>query len=116
MLVYEFALTPDVFDYSQVKADPKFDIILIQILRGLFDNSVLADLHGGEWAKSIKERIRRLSPTVQADVVQCLNTLVDRHRIIRYPRWLKIVPTTATDWANVALDSHQRSAFYGIIC
>src|ERR671925_365444 len=51
----------------------------------------------------------------EGKVIACLNTLHDRHRLVRHPRRMQSDPTADSEWLELALESHQRLPFHGII-
>jgi hypothetical protein len=63
----------------------------------------------------MEHRLARLSPGLRDKVIACLNTLHDRHRLVRHPRRIQGNPTADSEWLELALESHRRIPFYGII-
>jgi hypothetical protein len=115
-VLYEFAMTPDVFDTTVVDADPTLGIVLVQLLRGMCDNGLIANLHRDRWARHVMEhRLTRLSPALRDKVIACLNTLHDRHRLVRHPRRMQGDPIVDGEWLELALESHRRIPFHSII-
>lgn len=115
-MLYEFAMTPDVFDTTVVDGDPALGVILVQLLRGMCDNGLIANLHRDRWVRHVMEhRLTSLSPSLRDKVITCLNTLHDRHRLVRHPRRMQGDPTTDSEWLESILESHRRIPFHGII-
>lgn len=114
-MLYEFAMTPDVFDATAVDLNPALGVILVQLLRGMCDNGLIANLHKNRWLGYVKDRIERLSPGLKDKIFTCFNTLHDRHRFVRHPRRLAGDPASANDWLELALESHRRIPFHGIV-
>jgi hypothetical protein len=115
-VLYEFAMTPDVFETSVVDGDPTLGVVLVQLLRGMCDNGLIANLHRDRWARHVKEdHLTRLSPALRDKVIACLNTLHDRHRLVRHPRRMQGDPTADGEWLELALESHRRIPFHSII-
>jgi hypothetical protein len=115
-VLYEFAMTPDVFDTTVVDDDPTLGVALVQLLRGMCDNGLIANLHRDRWARHVMEhRLKRLPPTFRDKVITCLNTLHDRHRLVRHPRRMQGDPTADSEWLELALESHRRIPFHGIL-
>jgi hypothetical protein len=115
-VLYEFAMTPDVFDATVVDSDPTLGVILVQLLRGLCDNGLIANLHRDRWIRHVREhRLVGLSPSLRDKVISCLNILHDRHRLVRHPRRMQGDPTADSEWLELALESHRRLPFHGII-
>ena len=44
-MLYEFAMTPDLFDASVIDTNDSANIILVELLRGIAENGLLANLH-----------------------------------------------------------------------
>ena len=115
-MLYEFAMTPDVFDTSVVGSDQALSVILVELLRGIADNGLLANLHKDRWARHVKEdRIERLSQSLKDKIIACLNDLHDRNRVVRHPRRMAGDPANDSEWLDLALESHKRVPFYGIV-
>jgi hypothetical protein len=115
-VLYEFAITPDVFDSAVIETDQALRITVIEILRGLSENGLLANLHKDAWVRFVEEeRLSKLSPGLRDKILSCLKILRDRNRLVRHPRSLSTVPVSDLDWLMLAVDSHHRKAFHGII-
>jgi hypothetical protein len=107
-------MTPDLFDPVIVGANPQLEIILVQLLRGMCDNGLMANLHNEGWHNHIMTRLRGLSPDLQHRVIECLNTLYDRNRLVTHPAWAGGDPADDHDWLDLALTSHRVVPFYSI--
>lgn len=115
-MLYEFAMTPDVFGATVVERDAALGVILVELLRGMCDNGMIANLHKDRWIRHVREdRVRGLSSGLKDKVITCLNALHDRHRLVRHPRRMAGDPATDNDWLNLALESHGRIPFHGIV-
>jgi hypothetical protein len=115
-VLYEFAMTPDLFDASIANTDGTASIILVEILRGIAENGLLANLHKDRWLRHVTEnRVTSLSPALRDKVLTCLSVLYDRHRLVRHPKCMTGVPGTDQAWLNLALDSHDRIPFHAIV-
>src|SRR5262245_24601346 len=96
IVLYEFALTQDVFDADMIEDDPVHGVTLVQVLRGMCDNGMIANLHRDKWIKHLQEeRIPYLSPSLKDKILVCLTTLNDRHRLVRHP--LRVAGDPSTD-------------------
>lgn len=114
-LLYEFAITPDVFDGS-VTADEASETQLKQILKGVQENGIIADLHRSRWSQHVQDkRAPSLRPEVRDRVLTLLQSLHDRHRIVRHPRRLEGDPASDEQWLELAIASHRRIPFTQII-
>jgi hypothetical protein len=115
-VLYEFAMTPDLFDASVIGADSSLSTILVTLLRGFADNCLLANLNKDGWIRHVREnRIETLPPSLKDKLITCLNVLHDRHRLVRHPRRTTGDPVSDNDWLELALESHKRLAFHGIV-
>lgn len=115
-MLYEFAMTPEVFDQSVHGSDTSLGIILVEILRGISENGLLANLNKDRWARHVvDERTVNLSPGLRDKVIACLNALESRHRLVRHPKRPNGNPTTDMEWLELALASHSKVPFHAII-
>jgi len=115
-VLYEFAMTPELFDASVVNTDSKAETILVELLRGVAENGLLANLHKGRWLRHVTDkRATTLSPALRDKVFACLSVLYDRHRLVRHPKCMAGDPSTDMDWLNLALKSHGRIRFHAIV-
>lgn len=115
-MLYEFAMTPDLFDASVLNTDSRSGIVLVQLLRGIAENGLLANLHKDRWVRHVvDERIATLSPELRAKILKCISMLHDRHRLVRHPKCLTSDPLTDPEWLDLAFESHDRIPFHAII-
>lgn len=114
-MLYEFAFTPDTFDASLLNHDPVLSFTLIQLLRGVAENGLLANLNKGRWQQHIMQRLEKLSPNSKHQIIACLNLLKDRKRLVKHARRKSGDPTDDLEWLELALDSHRRSPLHGIV-
>lgn len=115
-MLYEFAITPDLFDASVANTDKSAGVILTELLRGIAENGLLANLHKDRWLRHVTEnRATTLPPALKDKVFTCLKVLNDRHRLVRHQKCKEGDPDTDQDWLNLAFDSHDRIPFHAII-
>lgn len=114
-MLYEHAMTPDLFDSAFLGTNDSNGIILVEILRGLAQFGLLANLHKDRWIRLVEEKLNTVSPTLKPQVLDCLSVLHDRHRLVRHPKSMVGNPNTANDWLKIALDSHDKVPFHAII-
>lgn len=114
-MLYEFAMTPDLFGSDFLDTKDAGGTILVEILRGLADYGLLANLHKDRWIRHVEERVNSLSPELKHKVFDCLSVLNDRHRLVRHPKSITGNPKSNNDWLKVALDSHDKVPFHAII-
>ncbi|MGI9860446.1 hypothetical protein SDD30_03545 [Moorella naiadis] len=97
-MLYEFAMTPDLFDASRVNTDGTAGIVLVELLRGIAENGLLANLHKDRWLRHVTEaRVSTLPPTLKDKVMTCLKVLHDRHRLVRHPKCMSGDPSSDLD-------------------
>jgi len=115
-VLYEFAMTPNLFDASVIDLDPRAGVVLVELLKGIAENGLLANLHKDRWLRHVQEqRIGTLPPSLKDRILTILNLLNDRHRLVRHPKRQGGDPATDFDWLGLALDSHTWVPFHGIL-
>ena len=115
MLLYEFAVIPDVFDCSVLKdAQSLESVSVVHFLRGLSENGLLANLYKDEWYKDVERWICQLPQELRSQIKVCLNRLSDRHRLVRHPKRGK-KPSHVSDWLKLGMISHETNPFHGIV-
>lgn len=115
-MLYEFAMTPDLFEASVANTDSSGGIILVELLRGIAENGLLANLNKDRWLRHVTEqRATTLSPILRSKVLLCLSILHDRHRLVRHPKCIAGDPSSDTEWLNLAFESHARIPFHAIV-
>ncbi len=116
-LFYEYAITPDVFNDEYITADPRLEVILSEILKGICKNGMIANLNKDGWVKHLEnERIPALSDMELKDrLLRLLKCLKDRNRLVRHPKAQHGDPSLDSDWLALALESHTHIKFDGII-
>ncbi len=113
-MVYEFAITPELFDASVINAENESEK-LIEILRAINDNGgILADLNKGGWAKYVRQKMDTLPQKQKDRFLKLLTKLKDRNRLVRHQKG-KRPPSTDQDWLKLALNSHEKIPFHAII-
>ncbi len=109
-------MTPNLFDASVIEPDPRASVILVEILKGIAENGLLANLHKDRWLRHVREhRVSTLPTSLRDRILTILNLLHDRHRLVRHPKRQVGDPATDFDWLQLALDSHHRIPFQGIL-
>jgi hypothetical protein len=88
-MLQEFALIPDVFEASV--GDKSLEAILEQLLRGIAENGLIANLQKGAWSQFVlDEKCTRLSASHRANVLELLEKLDKNRRLIKFPRYKDI--------------------------
>lgn len=115
-MLFEFAMTPDLFDAAVADKDSAGGIILVELLRGMAENGLLANLHKDRWLRHVVDkRVKTLPPALKDRVLKCLSLLHDRHRLVRHPKCMAGDPGNDKEWLNLAFDSHDRIPFHAIV-
>lgn len=117
-MLYEWALTPDVFDATMLNADARLSLVVLEILRSLGRDGVLANLDNERWVKHI-EGIRLAhpdyNPNLRARVLECLSHLKDRKRLVKYPSAGTERPETDRAWFDLTLKANSDYPLHGIV-
>ncbi len=115
-MLYEFAMTPNLFDAAVIGQDPRASVVLVELLKGIAENGLLANLHKDRWLRHVQDqRITTLPPSLKDRILTILNLLHGRHRLVRHPKRQGGDPATDYDWLGLALESHGRVPFQGIL-
>ena len=114
-MLYEFAITPDTFDAQNYETHRQNEVSIVQLLRGIIENGLIADLHKGKWLEEVFEtRLSALPPNLRDEIKSCLILLNDRNRLVRHPK-CNPSPAQNQDWFNLLLNSDGTIKFYGIV-
>ena len=110
-LFHEYAITPDVFNGDYISGDKRLEIILSELLKGICDNGMIANLNKDGWFKVImNDRLPTIMSPSFKDKLMChLKKLHDLHRLVQHPESTP-GPSTDLEWLKLALESHN----YGI--
>lgn len=116
-MFYDFALTPDVFEYHVLKTGSDLGIVVVQILRGIADNGTIADLDQGRWLTYVMHNLAngRVPPELRDRVNACLQVLANRNRLIRRSQTLMLSSSDELRWLAWALECHADAEFHGVI-
>jgi len=113
-MLYEFAITPDVFDGSRIQqaTEPK---VIAWMLQGLYENGLIANLQGNLWERHAAQRlVQNCPPGVRDKVLSCLRMLKDRKRLITYPQ-RAVNPADDIEWLDLSLAEHHQHPFHAIV-
>ena len=106
-MLYHFAITPDVFEPTTVPATSREALILVELLRGIADNGLLANLQAGSWHKTVREQydVASTAPELRDKLRTCLNLIHGRNRLIRHPSG-STRPDDDFRWLHWAIERH----------
>lgn len=101
-MMHEFAVTPDVFAPDVLTEHGRFGVTVVEILRGLEPNGLLAVLDQGRWQTTVHQLLHQngAAPAIRDRIMACFTRLDNRKRLVRqgamkdYPladdfRWLR---------------------------
>lgn len=118
-MLYEFAMTPELFGAPFATCNQRAEDILPELLRKIAENGMLANLNKDQWFDHVKkERLATLSessPVLKDKILTCLKVLHDRHRLVRHPKSKSGNPGADRDWLNLVFESHEKIRFDAII-
>lgn len=119
-MLYSFAITPDTFEPWAVKDANREGVILVQLLRGITENGLLANLQNGQWLTHVRQvqDADTTSPDLRDKVNACLTLLHDRNRLVRHPKGSQREEDDEYRWLRWALERHHSHAlnrFHGIV-
>lgn len=114
-MLYEYSITPDVFDPALLENDQAAAVILTQLLRGICENGMISDLHKSGWSRDIAKRIEEIpSHKIKTNVMKLLEVLKDRKRLVRHPRAAND-PADDMQWVELAREAHGRAPLDAIV-
>lgn len=107
-MLYHFAITPDVFEPDVITEMTPPGVVLLQLLRGIEKNGLLADLHAGQWMTHVRrnQSDEKMPPAVRDRVEACFSVLHDRNRIIRHPSGSAEWAKDDFRWLRWSLERH----------
>lgn len=113
-MLYHFAITPDAFEPSAIPQNSREAMILVELLRGIADNGLLANLHAGAWHRTVKGHydVDAVAPDLRDKLRTCLNLIHDRRRLIRHPAGTERPEDDDFRWLHWALERHRADAAY----
>lgn len=105
-MIRQYAITPDAFEAAVIKEMTPPGVVLTQVLRGLCEHGLLANLQGGDWFREISRHTR--DPAMPRDawnrVEACLKRLHDMNRLVLHPRSSHGAGDEDFRWLKSALD------------
>ena len=110
-LLYEYALTPDVFDSESYKSE-ELGTARLELMKDVFlQEALVRNLRDGEWQSIFSNKGR---PWHRRGL-ELLAKLVKQNRLSQIQAILPDTPLSDVDWYNEALGSHDIDALTGII-
>jgi hypothetical protein len=114
-MLFEIAITPDVFDGSLAGSDPALGHELRELLREIAAGGLVANLDKGEWERHVASRAAGWAPSVRTALISHLSRLDDLHRLVRHPQRKAGHPANDAEWLDLALESHHHHALEWIV-
>lgn len=114
-MLYEFALTAGIFDQFPQVSQPITNQALVQVLYGVRQNGLLANLYNGSWWAEVKRKQNGLPFEIRRLIVELLSQLWDRGLIIHRAKQLGRCPQSDAEWLEEALASHEQMAMHSIV-
>jgi hypothetical protein len=115
-MLYHYAITPEVFEPSAINEMKPAGVVLVELIRGICENGLLADLNAGHWMTRVRsqQKLADIPPAVRDRVESCLNVLHNRNRLIRHPAGSKSHEADEFRWLRWSLERHQANSLSGI--
>lgn len=115
-MLYHFAITPDAFEPDTLNAMSPPGVVLVELLRGICDSGLLANLHGGHWLTEIRSNQGHegMPPDLRDRIEACLTTLFKRNRLSAHPPGQEYSGDDFA-WLKRALDRHANITFRSIV-
>jgi hypothetical protein len=110
-LLYEYAVTPDVFDASLYPHEEVGTARLEYLKEVFLEESLVRNLREGEWLKVFTNHDR---PWHRRGI-ELLKKLVKQNRLVLAEAVLPNIPVYDSQWCHEAAASHQREPLTGII-
>ncbi len=115
-MLYEFAITPEVFDPGVIAKHPHLESSLGVILREICRNGLLANLNRGKWLQLVNGTfLPKLSFELQSEVREYLEYLDNRKRLVPCPLGIANDPVGPEDWFYAANEINGQVPLHGII-
>ncbi|KXO03092.1 hypothetical protein AYK81_28820 [Bacillus thuringiensis] len=113
-MLYELALTPELFNKDNLKPR-SFELVVMDIVfKEIGKNGILANLDNENWIKDVIGRLDELEPSVKDKFMKFLIHLKDYKRIATYPS-NEIKPINDLEWLKHTLRAHELTPFYSVI-
>ncbi len=113
-MLYHFAITPDAFEPSAIPTNSREAVVLVELLRGIADNGLLANLHNGDWHKkaTLSYCNNELDAALRDKLTTWLNLISKRNRLVRHPQSALFPEESDFCWLHRAVERHQADPSY----
>jgi hypothetical protein len=113
-MLYHFAITPDAFEPSSIPANSREAVVLVELLRGIADNGLLANLHNGAWHKVATNSYdkKEVDAALRDKLAACFKLISDRNRLVRHPLSAQFTADSDFCWLHRAIERHLADPSY----
>lgn len=113
-MLYHFAITPDVFEPAAIPPGSREAVIIVELLRGIADNGLLANLNAAAWQKAVNDAYDNdnSDAAIRDKLKTCLKVINARNRIIRHPAGTIRPEQDDFCWLRWAVERHHSDASY----
>ena len=112
-MIYEFALTPGVFDPSLCLNRDQWELQLRYLGKGVMTDGLIADLQEGDWSKFVQRK--QAEGCLHLKAKELFRKLRENNRLRSRPSCGADSCLHDSEWLSEALSSHEQEAFQGII-
>ncbi len=115
-MLYQFAITPEVFERAEVCHMSPPGIVLETLLRGMCENGLLANLHAGQWMTAVRrnQNAKDLPVELRDSLDSLFKVLDSRNRIITHPSGSEAFRNDDFRWLRWSLERHTAQPLTGI--
>jgi hypothetical protein len=115
-MLYDFALTPGLFDNAILHGNADIARDLLRVLEGLCENGLVGDILDGSLRPEIGRAVNGLPDGQLRDEIRlCVEVLDRRQRFVTRPQARSAWPDADIEWLDEVLAAHSQAAFYAIV-
>ena len=115
-MLYHYAITPEVFEPSAINEMKPNGVVLVELLRGMCENGLLADLHAGRWMTQVRrfQGQAGISREVRDRIQTCLEVLHNSNRLVRHPAGSSVFDNDDFRWLHWSIERHQANPLFAV--
>lgn len=108
-MLHHFAITPEAFEPEAINEMTPAGVVLIELLRGMAENGLLADWHAGEWMTHVRrsQDHKDLPASVRDRIESCLSVLHNRNRLVRHSAGSADFDGDDFRWLHWSIERHR---------
>ena len=115
-MLYEFAITPEVFHPKVIAEQPQIETGIEHILDAICKDGLIDNLHKGQWMNLVQGKLLPgLPSTLRDEIREKLEYLDNRKRILSCPECSAGEPTNTDHWLEAAKEISAHVPLRGII-